>query len=179
LKELGKIVEPLTQSDQRLQKKHDLLHERFNTLQSLIKEMQVKIDKFESNNYLIEQLNTHFQNQNEEIAKMFGSAKETETDRDTGRHFNEYDNDVAQIEQIIRFLQNFPRDKIEIMEKLEELRDSLNTGGYVGIHHRATTSTLFREILADYKNVDGSVTQKINQEVIDKFHVLIKKIKEA
>lgn len=181
LKELGKIIGPLTKSDERLQKKHDLLHERFNTIHSSIKEIQTKIDKFEGNTQLIEQLNSHFQNQKEEIVKIFISSKDSGANISDGTttQFKEYDNDVGQIEQMIRFLQNFPRDKLEIMEKLKELRDSLNTGGYVGVRHRATTSTLFREILADYKSVDGNVSQKTNQEVIDKFHVLIKKIKEA
>ncbi|OLS22618.1 MAG: hypothetical protein HeimC3_28920 [Candidatus Heimdallarchaeota archaeon LC_3] len=179
LKELGKIVKPLLQSDDRLQKKHDLLHERFNTVQSTIKDMQAKMNKFENNDYIIQQLKDHFQKQKEEITIMFESSKGSEAriGADTGNQFNKYDNDVAQIEQVIRYLQNFPRDKLEIMDKLKELRDSLNTGEYVGIHHRATSSTLFRELLADYKSVEGNVSQKTNQEVIDKFQILIKKIK--
>jgi hypothetical protein len=181
LKELGKIVEPLVQSDQNIQKKHDLLHERFNTIQSVLKDVQQKLVIFEDKNNIDDSLEALFQKQKEELTEIMTKANETlESSKfQTGPQTHEYDTDVAQIEQIIRFLQNFPRDKHEIIDKLKELRDSLTTGDHVGLHHRATSSTLFREILADYKSVEGHVSQKTNQEVIDKLLSFVSKIKES
>ncbi|MHA1992202.1 MAG: hypothetical protein ACW981_19705 [Candidatus Hodarchaeales archaeon] len=177
LKELGKIVEPLVNADDRLQNKHDLLHERFNTIQSILKDMQLKVKNIEANEGLENILNDYFDKQKEEIINILTNA---EISRQKGTEIrngpNEYDNDIAQIDQIIRFLQNFPTDKQIIMDKLKELRDNLNTGGYVGLHHRATSSTLFREVLAEYKSIEGIISQKTNQEVIDKFNQLKIKI---